>query len=83
MFNMSNPLSGLHGEQNGATWAIMQRQMDLDNAINEFVSLACQGYDISDDYLQGEVFEHNNIERLSDIEENYIVSSIDKLLGTA
>jgi hypothetical protein len=77
---MKSPLSGFNGEMNGATWAIAQRQQDLDNAIKDFQDAVNRGYDITDFYIQDEIFEHNNLLDISPTELRYIEDSVNGIL---
>lgn len=60
MFDMKNPLSGLHSSKiNGATAMLMQREADIENAISEFVSLARFGVDIDNPSVIHDVIKRN------------------------
>lgn len=80
MFDMKSPLSGFNGAMNGATWAIAQRQQDLDNAIKDFQNAVNRGYDITDFYIQDEILEHNNLLDISPTELRYIEDSVNGIL---
>ena len=81
MFNMKNPLSGLHSSQvNGATCAIMQRQVNCDNAIRKLVDLAEDDYDINNVDLQNSVFARYGLSNITRDEIEYIQRGVEKRL---
>ena len=64
-FNIKNPFTGLHGETNGATYMLMQREENLQRAIRYFTSLATDDFDINDIKMQREVLRRYNLEDIT------------------
>ena len=79
-FDIHNPLSGLQGEPNGATYMIMQRQENVDNAIKLLVVYYRQGYDINNDELQDEIFDLCNLDYPTLVELDHIQKEVRKIL---
>ena len=79
MFDMKNPLSGLHSSKmNGATAMLMQREADINDTIIEFVALARNGVDIDNPSIIHDVIKRNCDFKLTDNEYNFIFSEVSR-----
>jgi len=73
MFDPSNP--------NPFTLSVMQRQQDIDNAVNYFVSLFHDDYDINDEKIQAMVFKHYGLTDLTAAEEREIIRKVEAAIA--
>ena len=77
MFDMKNPLSGLHSSKmNGATAMLMQRETDINDTIIEFVALARNGVDINNPSIIHDVIKRNCDFALTAHEYNHIFEKV-------
>ena len=78
MFDMKNPLSGLHsGKINGATCMILERQSNCDKIVQEFVRLYKTGiYSIEEYSLQQAVFARYGLKDITYDEKEYIKKEV-------
>ena len=75
-FDMNNPFSGLHGQINGATYIIMERQSNCDKVIKELKNLSYRDYDIEDEDLFYCVCARYGLANITREEERYIKARI-------
>lgn len=80
MFSMKTPFSGLHGEVNGATYMIMQRQENCDLIVNKLIALARAGENINDGDLQESLFVRYGLSDATEAELKYIKTKVEEKL---